>query len=618
MAIGASLRNALTLWRMPSRTTLAVAAVLFFLLVGAWLVAHRAAGLLVDSLRWFGSAQYASASVGLGGTVEYRGFRLVAATPGAPEVFSADTVRLETPGLHWLVWHGLFGSASSGGIADYMGEAALARVQQDGGIPRAFPGAGRLVAIADGVVPGAALGATGDLRWFGLSSGAPMDAEGCDGRRRFEAVDLAQMGLGETPTRIELRFDVVSSDSARIGLVVERPSTSRAELEMTVRGDDIESLPDRDWSQLVILDRRWVVQDQGFVSARNRWCAARMGISRDGFVDRHLAAIKRELASAGAVPTGDLESAYRRYAARGGEITWHSRPTLTTPLGQLGRFTLAERLRIMNATLESVRGRAAAFRFEMVTPVPLPGEGATDALATAVAPVDGTLPPDTAAVPADGAVVAPDATVAGAEPVAAADPAATPTPAADPVSAPGPAPAGSVAATSSQPAPTAPAAPGTVAPTRVAEAPPATVPASAPTRVPEAPPSRVPELPPSRVAESGPANRVPVPASPVPVSPDPKSSVPPLGPVASVIPIPPTGRALVYSDLRGLEGRRIEVESTFGSVRRGTLEKYTDTAITLRLEQRERGLQVTMPQGTVREVRLLDSRPLLDDPPIGG
>lgn len=607
MAIGASFRNALTLWRMPSRTTLAVVIVLLFLLVGAWLVAHRAAGLLIDSLRWFGSAQYASASVGFGGSVEYRGFRMVSAAPGAPEVFSADRVRLETPGLHWLVWHGLFGGPSSQGLADYMGASALARVEQEGGVPRAFPGAGRLVAIAEDLVPGPGLAAIGDLRWFGLASGAPMDAEGCDGRRRFEAVDLAGMGLGETPTRVELRFDVVASDSARIGVVLERPSTSRAELEMTVRADDVRSLPDRDWSQLVILDRRWTVQDQGFVSARNRWCAARMGISRDGFVDRHLAAIKRELAAAGAVPNEELESAYRRYASRGGEITWHSRPTLTTPLGQLARFTLAERLRIMNATLESVRGRAAAFRFEMVAPVPLPGDPAATA-ATTVA-TTGPLPDGSA--PVDGAVVDPATAVAAgdvpATPVAADGTALPPT---DTTVSPdaAPVPTVPVPADAATTASVAPAVPAPPAPEPVAPAPVQPV-VAAPMRVPEAAPGR--EVPPEPV----PVSPVAPSAGPLPVSPDPAGTV---GPVATARPVIPVGRGLVYSDLRGLEGRRIEVESTFGSVRRGTLEKYTDTAITLRLEQRERGLKVTMPQATVREVRLLDARPLLDDRPVGG
>jgi hypothetical protein len=70
--------------------------------------------------------------------------------------------------------------------------------------------------------------------------------------------------------------------------------------------------------------------------------------------------------------------------------------------------------------------------------------------------------------------------------------------------------------------------------------------------------------------------------------------------------LPATGRDLAYADLAGLVGRRIEVRSTYGSIRRGTLEKFTDAAITVRLESRERGLSLTMPNQTVRSARLLD------------
>ena len=105
---------------------------------------------------------------------------------------------------------------------------------------------------------------------------------------------------------------------------------------------------------------------------------------------------------------------------------------------------------------------------------------------------------------------------------------------------------------------------------------------------------------------------------PVPAEPRPTLAIASPQPPVSVLPAPTPGRSLAYAELSGLQGRRIEVESTYGSVRRGTLQKYTDTAITIRLEQRERGLEVTMPHQTVREVRLIEFRPLLDDPPSGG
>lgn len=590
MAIGASLRRALTLWRMPSRLTLGIVGVLLLLLIAAWLMAWRTASRLPDSLRWFGMPEYAAVSVGPLGTIEYRDFRLRDPGPGGGDVFSAARLRLETPGLHWLVWHGVSGGPSSGGLADVLGPARRARAEQSGGLPLAFPPASQLRLQAEGLVAGPGL-AVGDLRWIGLTSGAPLDGEGCDGIGRFTAAHLVEMGLDDVPTRAEASFVVTGRDAARITFAIEQRAASRTELDMQLRLDGVRGLLDADWSRSVILERRWTVRDLGLVSARNRWCAQRMGISRDGYVDRHLGAIKRMLAEVGAAPTRDLESAYRRYAARGGEITWESKPSLTTPIGQLATFALPERLRIMNATLESVRGRAAPFRFEVV---PLP---------VATAPLEAPLLPD----PADASAVATNApgTVPATVPPGGE---ALPVPAAPLASVPESGTVTPIAApTPPAPPPEAPA--GGVA---VADR-------SPPAPAPEAAPIPVPERP---LASAAPPVVDPIasPRAERPSDPPAQGSGAPRepGPVARLAPAPLAAGPVRYADLERLEGRRIEVRSVYGSVRRGTLEKYTDAAITLRLEQRERGLSVTMPQQTVDSVRLLDTPYGIDEPPPPG
>ena len=567
MAPGASLRKALTLWRLPSRGTVLIAATLIAGLIGSWLLAHRAVGQLLDSMRWFGTPEYGAVSVGLGGTVEIRNVRLRALEPREADLFRADVMRIETPGLHWLVWTSLTGGPSSRGIADFLGSSRLERVQQAGGVPFAIPAADRLALHLEGFTAGPGLTRAGDLQWMGLTSGAPFDAEGCDGRTRFDAKTLAAMGLGEEATRVDAEFLVTSADNATLTFALERPGTSRLELEMSLRTDDVRHLPDTNWSNVVILERKWIVRDQGFISARNRWCAVKMGVSRDGFVERHLAAIKRVLSESGASPTAELESAYRRYASRGAELTFHSRPNLTTPIGQLERFTPNERLRILNATLESVRGRGAAFRFAFVEPtVAIAGADPDSAQPGAPIPASAVATTMTPGV-LDPSV--PPVADAATRPIA--NPIATPiVPAAVPMVATAPPvsrlPAPVVRAVPTQPTPTDATPP--VAPLRLSESTPRS--SAAPTTIATAP-------------------------APVPV-----------------LPPPTPGRKLAYQDLAQLEGRRIMVRSSYGSVRVGTLEKYTDTAITLRLEQRERGLSVTMPQNTVRDVQLIEYRPLLD------
>ncbi len=601
MSWAATVRNELTLWRLPSRVTVAVVALALLLLLAAWWIAYRASAQLADSLRWFGDVEYSSVSVGLGGSVEYSGFRLHSPDPRVGEVFSARSVRLQTPGLHWLVWHGLVGGPSTGGLADALGAAQLARVQQTGGVPRAFPAAGRLGLRIDGLVAGPGLARVGDLRWIGLVSAAPVDAEGCDGRSRFNATDLTAMGLSDAPTNVDVSFEAASSDTGKIQLVIERSGASRIDLDMTVRADNVRSLIDSDWSKTVILDRRWSVRDQGFVSARNRWCATRMGVSRDGYVDRHLAEIKRELATIGAAPTSDLESAYRRYAARGGEMTWHSRPNLTTPIGQLARFTVAEQLRILNATLESVRGRAAPFRFQFAPVLPL-----------AAAPIgpagESTAPIEPAATAAGGTGASDSALTAAANLITPSAANAAPTPAIEPG-------LGAVAPAASDRSP-ARSDSGSEAMARTESPRPLAQPAATASATPMA---VTPALS-GRTAQQQPAPRgTRQPRDDAAVqSPSARPSLARAAPQPSVVaPLRP-GRRLVYGDLAQLEGSRIEVRSAYGITRRGLLEKYTATAITLRLEQRERGMSVTMPQQTVSDIRLLDYRETSSDTPTGG
>jgi hypothetical protein len=66
------------------------------------------------------------------------------------------------------------------------------------------------------------------------------------------------------------------------------------------------------------------------------------------------------------------------------------------------------------------------------------------------------------------------------------------------------------------------------------------------------------------------------------------------------------GQIVPYEALADMEGRRFEITSIYGTRRRGTLEKYTNAALTLRLGAREGSLRLSMPQRTVREIRLLD------------
>ncbi len=59
---------------------------------------------------------------------------------------------------------------------------------------------------------------------------------------------------------------------------------------------------------------------------------------------------------------------------------------------------------------------------------------------------------------------------------------------------------------------------------------------------------------------------------------------------------------LEYSDLARYVGKTVRVRTTFKTVRTGTLLKYTDAALTVKLPDREGGMELSMPRSTVVEV----------------
>jgi hypothetical protein len=562
MARVAPVRRALDGWRSPVRTGFAVAAGAAMLYLLLWAAAWRGAGKLTDGLLGLGLPEYRTLWVKPGGTIVFTDFRLRSPDPAAADVLSARRLELETPGLSWVARSGFRPSDS---VASAPGTVS----------PAAFPAASRLRLRAEGLVAGADL-VVGDLRWIGLASGAPLDGVGCEGSGRFSGTRLAEMGLGEGATVAEASLELLGRDRARIGLSIEHRSASRIELDMTVRSEPARTLLDADWSKWVILERRWRVRDAGFVSARNRWCAQRLGISRDGFVDRHLAAIRRELGAAGLAPTAELEAAYRRYATRGGDLTWQSRPSLTTPVGQMATFALRERLRILDASLESLRGRPVAFSFN-AAPRPALPEPAGDAAApdAGLAPSVDAVAPRPAAAPSASPATPPRSSGEPARPIAAeAVPPNPMAPPADPVERE--ARAGEISGRR------APESGGSLS----SAAGRATEPGAGQRRQPAA----------GTLAGDG-GGRIAA------------------APSASQPRVVRPGSSVAYPELEALQGSRVEVRSVYGSLRAGRLLKYTDAAITVVLERDERGFAVTMPQATVDSVRVLGPGGPTDAPP---
>jgi len=70
-------------------------------------------------------------------------------------------------------------------------------------------------------------------------------------------------------------------------------------------------------------------------------------------------------------------------------------------------------------------------------------------------------------------------------------------------------------------------------------------------------------------------------------------------------PARPAGEVVEYADLEHRVGQDIEIETKLNTVRRGTLMKYTQPALTLKISPEASGYELTVPRETIKTITVL-------------
>lgn len=212
----------------------------------------------------------------------------------------------------------------------------------------------------------------GDLGPIGASSASPFEAEGCLQDSLWTREELTAMGLSPEPTTLEFDFRT-EAGQLHTTVVLETKGVSRAQVDRRA------ILPGKD--NMLFLDtyhdetttERWEIQDQGFVAARNRYCANKDKIEPLRFVDRHVASVARLLDTLGIGLDDEARTIYRRFARDGGKLDYSISYPRPLPADLL--YELREHPGVIaqsNATIDH-NGRNATIRWERFDPIPLPG-----------------------------------------------------------------------------------------------------------------------------------------------------------------------------------------------------------------------------------------------------
>lgn len=269
--------------------------------------------------------------------------------------------RLETPGLHWVVFQSF---------------RNIKLFRFDRRKRGSTPHMDRLHLTLTGIESD-----TGDepsLGYLPLSgpiSGSPFETEGCQYDSYWQGDALSAMGL--SPGATALTFDYqIKGDLLHSRVTLEAPGVGATHYEdqETLLGEERNALL-LDFIDSEQLGQSMRFEDHGFVAARNAFCAKQSKISEHAFIARHLASMERLLAAIGLGIDPRTRDTYARFASTGGVLTLDARfgspvnAEYVDAMEQMGALISSTTLRIGHGH-DSPRTHVTLQRFE---PQPLKG-----------------------------------------------------------------------------------------------------------------------------------------------------------------------------------------------------------------------------------------------------
>lgn len=284
---------------------------------GAWLALHQAEVLVDRALAIvLGPGESAHRSIMLTPDGQIVVEDAVFRPADAPDAVHVERLRMETPGWRWFLRNALVPKLRDARLDRLRLSLNGVRVDNDGALPLK------------------------DLGVFGVASASPWDADGCPPEVRWTRRTLDEAGL--KPGSPTLQFDYrAQAGDLQATVILETFGVSR------LQWDRIGSLPSDGGNLLrlaaepgLIRSEHWEVQDQGFVTARNRYCADKSEVDERRFVARHVESVARRLATLGLEADADTRNRYRRFALAGGKLSLSvalPRPMSASALLQLHR-----------------------------------------------------------------------------------------------------------------------------------------------------------------------------------------------------------------------------------------------------------------------------------------
>jgi len=202
----------------------------------------------------------------------------------------------------------------------------------------------------------------------GWSSASLFETEGCQGFVQWRGDELRAMDLAYQDTSWRWEYRVTGPNEVHSFAVLQAAGVGRMERITRLRSPSPENHLSNPAKSNRILSETISLRDEGFVQARNRFCATRDGVNLPVFLQRHWQSVERLLAAMGLQVGNELRSVYMRFARDGGELVLEAEPA---PTAAEPDASLTQRLRLYNATLRRGEAAPVSLRFQTAQPRPL-------------------------------------------------------------------------------------------------------------------------------------------------------------------------------------------------------------------------------------------------------
>jgi hypothetical protein len=342
------------MWKLLRNLVLAAILLAGVLKLLAWYEVGQDAQRITAALSPYAQVHYDGISAGLDGSVNLSGVNVAVKREMAQDVYHADTVALESPGVFWLLKHALL---------------------RDNSLPPRFGVSVRGLRLP--AMPWL------DTQWLNPVTLVPFETLGCGGGA-FTAADYSKMGVsaGDARQHIDYRYDA-DGKTLDLTLILSSPGFASLTLEAETHPFDPNAL--------VALDKLRVDQlsvdyaDQGYLQRRNRFCGQRTSIGPGQFAEQHVAAVQALLQQHGIQAGSELVKLYRHLVETGGQASILSLPNSNFVAGSGLTLAPEDLLRQLNVTARYQDTPPVMFRLSFAPPVDAETSAAIAETATSAA-----------------------------------------------------------------------------------------------------------------------------------------------------------------------------------------------------------------------------------------